>query len=228
MASETTTDARVPARIRVYNWVREGILRSELQPGAFLDEATVCEAVGVSRTPVREAFHQLAAEKFLVLSPRRGAQVSSVTARDLVEGYEMRRVLEGYAFRTLIGRGFKPRRDVFDLLDQMSDPERVARCVQGDLDELFESIELDRRFHRTIVAATGNAVLTEMYDHLRSRQQRLTVSVVQAKPDRVAVINRQHAELAQALIDGDAERAVSVLEEHLRPLDSVMEKLPSS
>jgi DNA-binding GntR family transcriptional regulator len=219
-------DRRLPARTRVYEWVRHGILRGELPAGSFLEEETICAAVGVSRTPVREAFHQLAAEKFISLSPRRGAQVTSVTARDLTEMYEMRRVLEGYACENLIERGIRPQREIYDLLATMSEPDRVARCVDGDEDEWFESIDLDRRFHRTIVAATGNTVLTEMYDHLRSRQQRVALSAVQAQPERLSIINEQHAALTRAIAEGDAEAAVAVLAEHLRPIATITAKLP--
>ncbi len=220
-----STAGRGPARDRVYEWVRHEVLRGTLSPGSFLEEETVCAAVGVSRTPVREAFHQLAAEKFLTLLPRRGAQVTSVTARDLIEIYEIRRLLEGYAIQHLVERGISAPREAFDLVDVMSEEDRVHRCITGDEDAWFESIDLDRRFHRAIVSATGNTVLTEMYDHLRSRQQRVALSAVQAQPDRVPVINVQHRDLAEAISEGDAGRALSVLAEHLRPLETITSKL---
>ncbi|TCP53024.1 GntR family transcriptional regulator [Tamaricihabitans halophyticus] len=223
-ASESTS--RQPARVRVIDWVRDGVLRGELRPGAFLDEAVVCEAVGVSRTPVREAFHQLAAEKFLHLTPRRGAQVSTVTARDLVEVYEMRKLLEGYAVQTLVQRGIAPPPEVDELLAMMHEPARVRRYAALEPEELFASSELNVRFHRAIVAATGNSVLTELYDNLRSRQQRVSVSAVQAQPDRLTTINREHTALVQALRDGDAEGATTILHRHLQPVETVLSKLP--
>ena len=61
-------------------------------------------SVGVSRTPVREAFRQLAAERFIALL-RKGAQVTSVTARELKEVYQSRRLIEGHAIASICAAG---------------------------------------------------------------------------------------------------------------------------
>lgn len=74
-----------PARQRVYEYVRDGILDGRLAGGSFLEEEQVSLAVGVSRTPVREAFQQLHSERLIDLVPRRGAMVRAVTVQELVE-----------------------------------------------------------------------------------------------------------------------------------------------
>ncbi len=213
-----TAEGGGPARERVYTWLRDGIISGELEGGRFLDEMWVSGAVGVSRTPVREAFHRLAAERFISLLPRKGAQVRTVTARELEEVYQSRRLIEGHAIATLCANRVGAPAEMPDLIDGMvsAGAERDWFAVSG----------FDRRFHRAIVNAAGNTVLTELYDTLRSRQQRVTVRALEARPERLTVINEEHRALVAALNAHDAKEASRLLEQHLRPVSEVLSVLP--
>lgn len=207
-----------PARERVYTWLRDGIISGELEGGRFLDEMWVSGVVGVSRTPVREAFHRLAAERFISLLPRKGAQVRTVTARELEEVYQSRRLIEGHAIAALCANRAGAPAEMPELIDAM---ERAG----ADRD-WFGVSGFDRRFHLAIVSAAGNSVLTELYDTLRSRQQRVTVRALEARPERLTVINEEHRALVAALDRHDAKEASRLLEQHLRPVSEVMSVLP--
>ncbi|EME50984.1 GntR family transcriptional regulator [Amycolatopsis decaplanina DSM 44594] len=213
-----TAEGGGPARERVYTWLRDGIISGELEGGRFLDEMWVSGVVGVSRTPVREAFHRLAAERFISLLPRKGAQVRTVTARELEEVYQSRRLIEGHAIAALCANRAGAPAELPELIEAMASAgaERDWFAVSG----------LDRRFHRAIVNAAGNTVLTELYDTLRSRQQRVTVRALEARPERLTVINEEHRALVAALNDHDVKEASRLLEEHLRPVSEVMSVLP--
>src|SRR5579862_8673241 len=82
---------------RAYDWVRARILSGVFQGGRLLSEGEVADAVGVSRTPVREAFLQLAAEGMLTLYPKRGALVVPVSADELREVLVARTLIEPWA-----------------------------------------------------------------------------------------------------------------------------------
>ncbi|ANN18117.1 GntR family transcriptional regulator [Amycolatopsis orientalis] len=213
-----TAEGGGPARERVYTWLRDGIISGELEGGRFLDEMWVSGVVGVSRTPVREAFHRLAAERFISLLPRKGAQVRTVTARELEEVYQSRRLIEGHAIAALCANRAGAPAELPELIEAM-----VRAGAEHDW---FAVSGFDRRFHRAIVNAAGNSVLTELYDTLRSRQQRVTVRALEARPERLTVINAEHRELVAALNDHDAKEASRLLEEHLRPVSEVMSVLP--
>jgi len=103
----------------VYAWLRDAIISGEIEGGRFLDEQWVSGIVGVSRTPVREAFHRLAAERFISLLPRKGAQVRTVTARELEEVYQTRRLIEGHAITALCTTRTAPPEQMTELLDLM-------------------------------------------------------------------------------------------------------------
>lgn len=207
---------RPSARNRVYAYVRDGILRRQIKPGAFLEEELVSAAVGVSRTPVREAFHRLEAERWIDLLPRRGALVRQVTAQELVDVYEVRRVIETHAARRLCNEARAVPALAWDKLREM----------QADPPPSIEiHVELDQAFHRALVDTLGNDVMTEMYDTLRSRQQRVALSAFGAMPARIRTILDEHEALIAALEAHDAAEAERVLEKHLRPLAEVVAQL---
>ena len=127
MSTPATADpsaAQGPARDRVYVWLRDEIIRGSIEGGRFLDELWVSGTMGVSRTPVREAFHRLAAEKFITLLPRKGAQVRTVTARELEEVYQSRQLIEGHAVTVLCAPRLR-RTDVDDRADRTDGSSRA-------------------------------------------------------------------------------------------------------
>jgi DNA-binding GntR family transcriptional regulator len=206
-----------PARDRVYAWLRDGIIAGTLEGGRFLDEHWVSGETGVSRTPVREAFHRLEAERFISLLPRKGAQVRTVTARELAEVYQSRRLIEGHAIAEVCAARAGAPAGMTGLIDEM---ERA-----GTARDWFAVSGLDRAFHRAIVEAAGNTVLTELYDTLRSRQQRVAVRALEARPERLSVIDAEHRALVAALDRHDAAEALRVLNQHLRPVSEVVSAL---
>ncbi|GAB5894628.1 GntR family transcriptional regulator [Mycolicibacterium mageritense] len=201
------------ARDRVYEWVRDEIIKGTLPGGRFLDEVWVSESVGTSRTPVREAFHRLNSEKFIDLLPRRGAQVRSVTSREMEEVYASRRLIEGHAASALCSAEAGAPPDLETLAGQMEEAGRA--------EDWFTVARLDRTFHRTIVDAHGNSVLTELYDALRSRQQRVAVRAMQIRPQRLPEIDRQHRAIIAALAHNSVDEVIAILNEHLRPIPEI-------
>lgn len=193
---------------RVYQWLRQQILTAQVPEGAFLDEVWVAESVGTSRTPVREAFHRLNAERFIDLLPRKGAQVRVVSARELEEVNATRHLIESHAAMSICAAGQGAPPVMYTLLDEMKQAEREQDWVQ--------SVELNSDFHRAIVFAHGNAVLTELYDGLRSRQLRVALRALRSKTERVALIDAQHLGIVEALAANDGSAANRLITEHLR------------
>jgi DNA-binding GntR family transcriptional regulator len=216
-AGRTEAGGGGPARERVYAWLRDGIISGELEGGRFLDEHWVSGVVGVSRTPVREAFHRLEAERFISLLPRKGAQVRTVTARELEEVYQSRRLIEGHAITAVCAARQGAPAEMPGLIEEM------ARA--GQARDWFGVSGADRRFHRAIVNAAGNTVLTELYDTLRSRQQRVAVRALEARPERQPLIETEHRGLVAALDAHDAAEGLRILDRHLRPVSEVVSAL---
>ncbi len=206
-----------PARRRVYEFVRDGILQGRLPGGSFLEEEQVSLAVGVSRTPVREAFQQLHSERLIELLPRRGAMVRLVTVQELVEVYETRLMFETHAARKLCAERRPPPPPMLDALAGM-------RQMPGG--DAVAHVRLNSVFHHALVAASGIGVMTELYDSLRLRQERVAIASVTIEPERQRTILDEHIALVAALSEHDAAGAVAILARHLRPIREVVSRLP--
>ncbi|MFJ5156409.1 GntR family transcriptional regulator [Streptomyces sp. NPDC088353] len=215
----------VTAGERAYQWAKEAILSGRFPEGSFLEEKVVSDEAGVSRTPVREALHRLAAEKFIDLLPRRGAQVRRVTAGELFETYEMRQVLEIHGFRILCEKHIEIPAELSEHLDLMEDPDRLARCRSGDRDAIAEHAKMDFFFHYSFVKATGNSVLIDLYTSLQPRHQRIGVRAVSVRPKRLTVIGPEHRALLEALTVHDFDAAERTLRRHLQPDERVVSHL---
>jgi DNA-binding GntR family transcriptional regulator len=217
-AKRTAKAAAAPtSRERVYVHIREKILRGSFPANSFIEEHMVTSALGVSRTLVREAFHRLQAERFIDLLPRRGALVRQVTAQELTHLYETRRMIEGYAAARICQAHLALPAEMTDALD------RMLELGGGDL---FVHVDYDRLFHRSMVSALGNTVLTELYDMLRSRQQRVAITALTTRPQRITKILQEHRALVEALQRFDGTAAAAVLEQHLQPVFEVVSLLP--
>ncbi len=212
-----TVPAGQPARERVYQYVREQILRGHFAGGSFIEEEQISSAMGVSRTPVREAFHRLEAERFIDLLPRRGALVRQVTAQELAHLYETRRMIESYAVAMICRRKIPVPPEMATILDRMDEIADSDHFARG---------ELNRLFHFKMVAALGNDVLADLFRSLDSRQQRVGITALRADPHRIPRIQAEHRALLAALEAHDEAQALTVLEQHLRPVLGVVSRLP--
>lgn len=215
--AETGAPRHQPTRERVYQHVREQILRGRLAGGSFVEEEAIASALSVSRTPVREAFHRLEAERFIDLVPRRGALVRQVTAQELLDLYEARRVIEGHAIRRICRERLALSADTLAIL-------KAWGAMPAS--DHFHRVELNQRLHFSMVASAGNAILSELYQSLAARQQRVAMTAIAADPTRSARISMEHHALVEALARWDEAAALAVLEDHLRPIMGVVSRLP--
>lgn len=217
-AENTTEKSKRPAKELVYDYVRRRILNGELQGGDFIEEKVVSEAVGVSRTPVREALHRLQGDHYITLTPRRGAVVRQITAKELTEVYESRRLIEIHAMERIC----REKRTVPPVLRVLYN----QMCETSESQDFVQRAEHDQAFHRAIVATTDNAVLVELYDSLQVRQQRVAIAAMRVQPARAGTIDQEHKQLIEALERFDEEAAVQIISQHLRPVLDVVSRLP--
>ena len=192
---------------RAYTYTKQRVLDATYAGGDLLTEGEVADALGISRTPVREAFLRLEGEGLLRLYPKRGALVVPVSAGEVEAVMETRALVERFAFAKAIERGA----DVTDAM-RAEIARQEARAADGDLDGF---VEADRAFHTLLVAAAGNPIVLSLYDSLRDRQQRMGVTALRREPRRLAEILEEHRALTEAVEGGDVERTLDLLDAHL-------------
>jgi DNA-binding GntR family transcriptional regulator len=194
-----------PMRERVREKLEQLIVEGVLKPGEHLVELDVAERLGVSRGPIREAFHQLHLAGWIDLRPRYGAFVHAPSREEVVHFFDVRVVLETESAR-LAARKAEPA-DVERLRNQI---DKARQSVTGgDEDYLSKASEL---FHRTVAEIGGNPVLTELVELIGRRVRWYTKPVLARQADEAWA---QHAALADVIAAHDVAAAGELMAVHV-------------
>jgi DNA-binding GntR family transcriptional regulator len=194
------------ATSRAYDHVKRAILDRAYPGGALLSEGAIATEVGVSRTPVREALLRLETEGLVRLYPKRGALVLAVSPQEISDVLETRELVETFT----AGRATLDP----ELIERLTGFLAVMRehTVATDARDFADA---DRRFHRTLVAAARNDILTQLYDSLRDRQLRMA-RLTADDPGRAADAVREHGEILEAVRSGGRRRLRAAIHRHLQ------------
>lgn len=197
-----------PLHEAVVDRLRDMIVEGALEAGARLNEISLADTLGVSRTPIREALKLLANEGLVDLLPGRGARVSRPTAKGVLELFEVISGLERLAAELAALR--MTARDM-ERLKKMHD-RMAAHFESGERREYFA---LNHQIHMSIVAGAKNETLASIHAGLmvRARWGRYTAL---ASAERWAEAMAEHDELMMALMARDARRAGEILFQHDR------------
>ena len=193
---------------RVHQHLREEILSDRLPAGTELSEVALARELGVSRGPIRESIVRLASEGLVLVRPRRGAIVRSLSRDEFVEAYQVREALEVMAVRLAV-----PRLDRGRLRRAAADQRRArADVAGGDVGGFFET---NAAFHAVFVAASGNDTLGEIYRQLLGQMGRYRLQSLSLRGNLERSI-AEHRAIVQAAAEGDAERAARLMAEHIQ------------
>lgn len=202
----------------VYRILRDRILSQELKAGEKLSDLRLSSELGVSRTPIREALHQLAQDGVVIAEPNRGFFVATFTRADLEEIFELRRVLEIYAIQRLGGQDH--REELEHALHELEHVERLianAKTPAEKLDAGEAFLKTDRGFHSWLVSTVGNKRMSTIVGGLWT-QIAIFQQVEDEIPDWMLVAVEQHRVLLSLLIVGDIERATPLMSDHLEDM----------
>lgn len=195
----------VSGRDRAYEYLRAELLSDPELPGTFINEQDVAEAVGVSRTPVREALLMLSAQHLVQLVPHRGAFVPMLTGSQAGQVFAARQMIEQWCARDAIATGRVPGSKMRGALE-------YQRGLSGDAKAF---IEADRDFHALLIAASGNEVLEDMYEGLRVRHVLIGLTAVRRPGARLEDVLVEHEAILAGLEAGDPEQTDAAIEAHL-------------
>lgn len=200
-------DSYQPLREVVCETLREAIRKGVLQPGERLMEIQLAEELGVSRTPVREAIRKLELEGYVVMMPRRGTYVASLSIRDINEVFEIRTSLDSLA------SGLAAERITAEELERL---ERLLVSIGEYIDQndMEKIVETDTEFHDLLYQASRNARLVGIIFNLRDQLTRFrTISM--GYPGRLQETLEEHRRLVEAIAQGDVELAQRAAEKHM-------------
>lgn len=192
-----------------YLTIRHQILRGERGAGEWLREDELASVLGVSRTPVREALRRLTSEGLVRHERNRGVRVESWDSQDLEEIFSLRSVLEPW------GSGLAATSGTADLAQLGRLADDMDAAAAGDLPDVDAITELNNRFHRAVLQASGNR-----------RLEAVLASVVEVPlvwrtfshytPEALRRSLAHHHEIVEALRAGDPAWAEAVMRSHVR------------
>ncbi len=178
-------------RGRVFNKIREDILSGKYKENDELKEIAIGEELGVSRTPVREAFRQLELEGLIQIVPNKGAYVTGITMEDVKDIYMIRSKLEGLC------AAWACEHITDEQIEEMEENIYLAKfhAERGHFEQMSE---LDSRFHESMYEACNSKMLEHLLKDFHQYVQRVrkrTLSTI----DRSLASNSEHAGILEAI-----------------------------
>ena len=192
---------------RIREAIEQAILTGEFTDGFRLDEVTLCNRFGVSRTPVREALNQLAASGLVEMKPRRGAFVRVPGFVEVVEMFEVMGELEAMCGRLAAKRISAEQLARFRVA---CDKCEVAEA-ENDANGYYRENET---FHQILYEASGNGFLRSQALQLQKRLQPFRRMQLQVR-GRVRQSLDEHRRIREAIEAGDGETAGQELRDHV-------------
>ena len=194
-------------RGRVFHKLRDDILSGKYEENEELKEVAIGEELGVSRTPVREAFRQLELEGLIQIIPNKGAYVTGITEKDVKDIYMIRSLLEGLCAR------WATEHITREQMEEMEENIYLSKfhAQKGHLEQLAE---LDNRFHDIMYEACNSKMLEHQLKDfhqyvLRVRQRTLATNT------RGRASNEEHRQIMEAIKAKDADLAEKLANQHM-------------
>ncbi len=203
---ETMRKLRIPDNLTklAYKQIRGYLLSGQLEEGGRLTEESVAQQLGISKSPIREAFNRLEAEGLIRIEPRRGAYLRSFSIQEVADIYDFREALEVHTVLTA-----KITPELIDVLKAS-----VARHASYHAaDDKPNYIAEDIQFHGAIAAATGNERLCQALENLQHQLSLLRRKTYDLSSSKAPAA---HAALLRALSKQDRAEAQELMRTHIR------------
>lgn len=194
-------------RGRVFNRLREDILSGKYEEHEELKEVAIGEELGVSRTPVREAFRQLELEGLIQIVPNKGAYVTGITAKDVKDIYMIRSSLEGMCAR------LATENISTEQLEELEENVYLAsfHASKGHMEQMAE---LDNRFHHILYEACDSKMLQKLLQDFHQYVMRVRRKTLSTK-ERGIASNEEHRLIMEAIKDKNAKEAERLANLHM-------------
>lgn len=195
---------------QIANQLRRKILLGQLNPGASIKERDNAAALGVSRTPMREAIRILAREGLIQLRPLRSPIVADPTLKDVTDDLHVMTALEVLSGELACQNATDQELEEIGVLH-----ERLLDAATSD--DIIARFEVDMAFHRAIALAAHNTSLAETHEAYMARLWRVRFLSAN-QTDEIGRIVQQHGEILRGLVERDEDEVTTVLRKHIRQI----------
>jgi DNA-binding GntR family transcriptional regulator len=198
-----------PLREQVTVELRQAILSFQFTPGQRLVERELIERLGVSRTTVREALRELAAEGLVEMVPQKGAVVAAPSRVDAADLYEVRAVLESL----MVGL-FVARATAAEVADLQAAVEGFALAIE-ETSDVTEILSIKSRFYEVLIRGARSTVLQQLLEGIQARVHLLRATSLRGRERREEAVSELRA-VVDAVASRDAPRAAALCAHHVR------------
>jgi DNA-binding GntR family transcriptional regulator len=207
---------------KVYESIKDSIVKNDLMPGDVLSIDALAEDLGVSPTPVREALAKLSAQGLVENARNKKARVAPISREDILQTYEVRKLLEPYATELAaeeVAKDSKLRRELERLKNIALDIQEVSDEGPLNSSQYEDYVEVDLGLEETIEMALGDTLLNKMLKQVRNHSLRIR-SFTEASSDKnvpevVMANNDEHIEIFDQMLEGNFEKAGEAVRDHL-------------
>lgn len=203
---------------QVYELLRLLIILDQLQPGMQINEQDIAQWLGVSRTPVREAYQRLMSDGLVLTQPKVGSVVSPIDQKRIKEGIIIRRALEREVVRLICNNDIDLDRFSANLALQ-----KVA-VSQSDAIEFFKQ---DEAFHFMLAELAGIPTAWRLAQSVKAHIDRARIRITSNLPDRMDQALAEHLELIEALKKKQTDIALNLISQHIEAIFSDVDKFTS-
>lgn len=202
----------------VFERLKEAIINGELAPGSRIIENRLAKALGISRTPIREAIHKLDRAGFLRRQSQGGFTVVNLTRDDIVEAFGIRSILESYAARLAAIK--HNEEDLKPLEDKLKEYQSCLN--KGEIDALHR---INTEFHDMLYELSRSPKLVKMIGDLKDQIYRFR-KILLSEAGMARVSDKDHRRMLKAMKMRDPDRVESLVKEHIfRGQKLVLKKL---
>lgn len=197
-------------RGKVFQKIREDILSGKYKDGEELREISIGEELGVSRTPVREALRQLELEGLVEIIPNKGAYVTGITQKDVMDIYKIRSMLEGLCARWATEHITDEQIEELEEIVLLSE-FHLKKPSQG---KAVHVSDLDGKFHKILYEASNSRILEHMLTDFHKYVQMARRMSIGTK-DRAEKSIAEHRAILEAIKNKDKDLAEKLANDHI-------------
>ena len=197
---------------KVYRILKDRIIKEEFKQGGKLLEKNIAEQLGVSRTPVREALRELAAEGFVEITPNQGIILNNVSFEEIWDILQIRGVLEGMAAKITAKKLSTDKIEKFNkIIDQM---KYYVSNNSNSKEDILRFSKLDSEFHNLILSICGNRWLTQILHNLKNHIEKYRIRSFSI-PGTFSKSLKEHCKILDVMKKGDSELAEKLSRIHM-------------
>lgn len=204
-------DAIGNKKVRVYETLKKRIINIELPPGLPINEAEFASALGVSKTPVREALRQLERDGFVENVPSRGSTITHITSHEIMDVFQIREIIESGAARRSAELGGS------DALRKIRDSYAESLASADAAEHYVHEWGSWEDMHTAIVSSLGNRLLMDVYAGLIDRILRIrNYYGKRLTRRRFYDVIQEHNTVIEAILERRPEEAEQAMQRHLQ------------